>query len=249
MEQKHIVDIHIPSYLVDKNQKLRPSCFLSLAQEMAMEAADVLHFGFDDLAKHNLAWVVSRTHLEFTDTPVWRDDVRFATWHKGIDGLFFLRDYLLTDNDGNIKVKGTSSWLVIDTQSRRLFRTDRLSEYFDVSAQCTENAVEQPAPKIVIPKDAERVLAGKRTVKYSDVDFIGHANNTAYVLWSMDLLPDELVYEGRRKALDINFNLESRAGEEIELWLSVEKTPDEQIYYIEGKVDGRSHFTARFIFQ
>ena len=65
----------------------------------------------------------------------------------------------------------------------------------------------------------------------------------------MDLLPDELVYEGRLKTLDINFNLETRAGEEIELWLSEEKTPDEQIYYIEGKVDGRSHFTARFIFQ
>ena len=80
------------------------------------------------------------------------------------------------------------------------------------------------------------------------MDFIGHANNTAYVLWSMDLLPDELVYEGKLKTLDINFNLETRAGEEIELWLSEEKTPDEQIYYIEGKVDGRSHFTARFIF-
>ena len=249
MEQKHIVDIHIPSYLVDKNQKLRPSCFLSLAQEMAMEAADVLHFGFDDLAKHNLAWVVSRTHLEFTDTPVWRDDVRFATWHKGIDGLFFLRDYLLTDNDGNIKVKGTSSWLVIDTQSRRLFRTDRLAELFDVSPQCTDNAVEEPAPKIVFPKGLQSESMGTRTVKYSDVDFIGHANNTAYVLWAMDLLPDNLAFEGRLKTLDINFNLETKAGEEIELFRTAQITPEEEIYYIEGKVEGRSHFTARFIFQ
>ena len=248
MEQKHSVDLQIASYLVDKNKYLRPSCFMSLAQEMAMEGADVLNFGYDDLAKFGLAWVISRTHLEFADTPKWKDLLQFSTWHKGVEGLFFLRDYLLTDREGNTKVKGTSSWIVIDTQSRRLFRTDRLAEHFDISPQCTDNAVEHPAEKIIIPKDSQTVLAGKHTVKYSDLDFIGHANNTAYVAWSMDMLPEETVLEKPLKVLDINFNLETKAGEEIELYRTAEITPEGQVYYIEGKVNGRSHFTARFIF-
>ena len=47
MENKHIVPLNIPSYLVDFKQRLRPSCFMSIAQEMAMAAAGVLHFGFE----------------------------------------------------------------------------------------------------------------------------------------------------------------------------------------------------------
>ncbi|MGM9790834.1 MAG: acyl-[acyl-carrier-protein] thioesterase [Candidatus Cryptobacteroides sp.] len=248
MEQKYKKALQIPSYLVDSNKRLRPSCFMSLAQEMAMRGADMMNFGHNDLAKFGLAWVVSRTHLEFTDTPKWKDELEFSTWHKKVDGLFFLRDYLLTDTQGNVKVKGTSSWLVIDTRTRRLYRTDRLAENFDLTPQCTEDAVEQPAAKIIIPKDLESELSGRHTVKYSDLDFIGHANNTAYVSWAMDTLPLTTVLEKPLKVLDINFNLETKAGEEIELYRTAQITPEEEIYYIEGKVEDRSHFTARLAF-
>lgn len=246
MADKYSKQSVIASYHVDGTQKLRPASFMALAQEMAFEAATALSFGHAELAKHNLAWVLSRAHIEFDQAPVWQEKVDFKTWHKGIDGLFFIRDYHLLSEDGSSRVRGTSSWLVIDTESRRLFRTDRLCEMFDLTPQNTDNAVETPAGKIVLPKGVGPELVDTHVVKYSDVDFIGHANNTSYISWAMDCMPEGL---GFPKSFDINFTLETKYGEEVELYRTVEKTECGTEVCVEGRVGGRAHFTSKFVFE
>lgn len=248
MEAKHIVDLDIPSYLVDFKKQLRPSCFMSLAQEMAMKAADVLDFGYNQLAEHDLAWVLSRTKLIFEQVPHWQEQVEFSTWHKGISGLYFLRDYQLKDrNSGQILVNGTSSWITINTKTRSLFRTAELSNYFNTEPQCSDFALEEEAGKILVPKDSELVCRHK--VSYSDLDFIGHANNTSYVNWVMDCLPVELLRDSYPKVLEINFSKETRAGEEVDIYRFIAEEEDKTVISFEGKVEGRTHFSARFTYK
>ena len=246
MEKKHSTRLCLPSYLVDFKQNLRPSSFMSLAQEMAMEGAEVLNFGFEDLAKHDLAWVVSRTKLVFNRAPRWKEFVEFSTWHKGVKGLYFIRDYQMTDKDGRVIVNGTSSWITINTKTRTLFRTDELSNYFDISPQNTESALVEPASKILLPKGMQ--LVGSHKVTYSDVDFIGHANNTSYIVWAMDFLSEELLRNSYPKSVEINFNKETRAGEIIDIFRQVEKVDLSDVVTFEGKVDNVTHFVARFIY-
>ena len=247
MENKHIVPLTIPSYLVDFKQRLRPSNFMALAQESAMEAAGVLQFGFEDLAKHNLAWVVSRTKLVFEKIPMWKDRVEFHTWHKGVDGLYFIRDYQMLDKDGSILVNGTSSWITLNTQTRSLFRTDELAQWFDITPQCTDSALEENAGKIVVPKDSRLVTSHR--VTYSDVDFIGHANNTSYIVWAMDCLPSELLRDNFPHIVEINFNKETRGGEVVDIFRKVKEDESSVVVLFEGRVEGITHFTARFTYK
>ncbi len=248
MEEKHIVDLEIPSYLVDFKKQLRPSCFMSLAQEMAMKAADVLEFGYDQLAEHDLAWVLSRTKLVFEKVPKWQQQVQFATWHKGISGLYFIRDYQLRDkSSGEILVNGTSSWITINTKSRSLFRTTELAQFFNTEAQSSDFALKEEAGKILVPKESELVCTHK--VTYSDLDFIGHANNTSYVNWVMDCIPADLLRDSYPKVLEINFSKETKAGEEVQIFRHIEETEDKSVISFDGKVDGRTNFTARFTYE
>ena len=123
---KFCQDICVPCYHTDASFYLKPAGFMDMAQEIAYWAAHELGFGYDDLHVHHTAWVLSRLHFHFEKLPMWRDEVRLYTWHKGADGLFYLRDFFLQDAAGNCLVTGTSSWVVIDEETRRLVRPEEL---------------------------------------------------------------------------------------------------------------------------
>ena len=77
-----------------------------------------------------------------------------TTWHKGFNRLFFLRDFVMTDDQGRERVKATTSWLVLNLETRSMVRDPELVETGTV---CTENAVETPADKVRMPRDVEAV--------------------------------------------------------------------------------------------
>ena len=247
METKHIEKMLIPSYLVDSQQRLRPSSFMCIAQEMAMRAADALNFGFDDLAAHDLAWVVSRTHLIFDRIPHFRDNIEFATWHKGVNGLYFIRDYQMNDASGRSLVRGTSSWIALNTKERSLFRSDRLAEFFDTRPQNLESAIEENACRLRADRNAE--LVASHCVRYSDCDFIGHANNTSYITWAMYLLPADLVNGAFPAELDINFSKETREGENIDIYRNIIESEEGITVNFEGKSSNETHYLLRLIYK
>ena len=243
--KKYIQDYTIPCYDTDASWRLKPTSFMNLAQEAAGQHAVHLGFGYDDLIKTNTAWIISRMHIEFVDTPQWRDQVTLTTWHKGLNRLFYLRDFIMTDAQGNPKVKATSSWLVLNLETRRLVRDPELMEEGTVN---TENVIETPADKVQMPKDVEPVLALEHVVAYSDIDMNAHANNAMYMQWAMDAVEYELAASHPLKALTINFNHETKAGDKVMLYRAVVENEDGIHVYVEGKVEETSSFTVELIF-
>ena len=120
-------DYTITCYEADANQLMRPTAMLDLMQEAANVNASTLGFGYDEMMNSNIAWVLSRIHVKFNSTPRWRDEVNLKTWHKGVSKLFYLRDFILSDKEGNPMVLATTSWLIIDMNTRRLVRNSDLA--------------------------------------------------------------------------------------------------------------------------
>lgn len=232
-------DICIPCYQVDREAALRPAAFMDLAQEIAYWAARELGFGYDSLHIHHTAWVLSRMHIRFPASPQWLDRVSLYTWHKGSNGLFYLRDFELLGANGKTAVQATSSWVVIDEQTRRFVRPEDMQGQLNPDYEVAD-AIAEPAPKILFPKDAEPEPAGEHVVAYSDVDIIGHTNNARYVVWAMDALP---LAEAERpvKDLYINFNRETVPGETVQLY----RLQQDNAWYVEGRVDGKSCFVLK----
>ncbi len=240
-------DITLPCYDVDSARFLKPASFMDLAQEIAHWAAELLGAGFDVLAGQGTAWVLSRMHIHFADTPQWREDLRLWTWHKGFDGLFFLRDFSLRDTLGNERVSATSSWLIIDTESRRLSRNPSENALLDTSTAGDGDAIAAPAPKIQIPRDLQSDFSHSHQVAYSDVDFLGHVNNARYMVWAMDCIDPEFAQVHRPKDVYINFNKETRPGETVRMLRYRETDAEGRIsYYVEGVLpDGRQSFVVK----
>lgn len=235
----------IPCYDTDASWRLKPVSFMNYAQEMANRHANVLGFGYDDLIVSKTAWVLSRMHIRFVNLPLWRDNVSLTTWHKGLNRLFFVRDFLMKDAQGNICVEATTSWIVLNLETRRLVRDPKL---IDEGTTCLDNAIEQPADKVQIPKDAVTEFVMDHVVSYSDVDMLGHTNNAMYMHWAMDAVDYDVTSRKPLKDLIINFNHETRAGEKVSIYRTVVETEDGLRVYVEGKVGDVSSFCIEMLF-
>jgi len=247
-EKKYVVSEVIPCYDVDSNFRLKPASFMDMAQEIAYQAATCLGFGYDDLQKVGTAWVLSRMHYRFLKHPLWRETVNLATWHKGPYGPFYLRDFSLDSPSGERLVECTSSWIVLNVESRHLCRTAEIMEMIPETTVCHDNAIEQTAEKVMLPHGVEAVPAGVHIVEYSDIDLLGHTNNARYVVWAMDCIDFGELRERPVKEVTVNFNHETRAGEEVSLEkVKVEGRDGSAVYYIDGKTDGKSAFCAKIV--
>lgn len=242
---RYTEDITIPCYDTDAAWRLKPSSFMNLAQEAAGRHAVYLGFGYDDLIVSNTAWILSRMHIVFTDVPKWRENITLTTWHKGLNRLFYLRDFILTDDQGRERVKATTSWLVLNLETRRLVRDPHLMEDGTV---CTDNAIEAPADKVIMPKDIEPEYVMEHIVAYSDIDTNGHANNAMYMQWAMDAVDYEVASKRAVKEFVINFNHETKPMDHVQMYRTVVDKEDGCHVFIEGRVNDNSAFCVEIIF-
>jgi len=242
---KFIEKSRVRCFQTDYQYILKPDAFLDLAQDLAGKGAQQTSFNDDNLRANNCAWVLARMQVKF-DKPVRYDEnIEMQTWHKGLNGLYFLRDYQLLNEQGELAVRSSSSWIVMNTETRRISRDEAVMKLIDVEAQSSDHAIEEPCPKVVIPKGAELQEIGFHKVRFSDLDYNGHANNVQYTVWALDHLPEDLVFNHKVKEIVINFNKEARAGETVTLY----HAEVDGAHIVEGKSDGHQVFIEKFIFE
>ena len=242
---KYIEKYTLTCYDTDACWRLKPTSFMNFAQEAAGRHAVILGFGYDELIRNNTAWILSRVHVEFPYTPKWRENMTLTTWHKGLHRLFYLRDFVMTDDQGNVRVKATTSWLVLNLETRRLVRDPHLMEDGTI---CTDNVIETPAEKVVMPKDVESELVLEHRVSYSDVDTNGHANNAMYMQWAMDAVNYDISSTRPVKEFTINFNHEIKPLETVAIYKAIVEAEDGRHVFVEGRVGEQSSFCVEIIF-
>ena len=243
MDKTFSKDYTITCYEADANQLMRPTAMLDLMQEAANVNASVLGFGYDEMMNSNTAWVLSRIHVKFNNTPKWREEVNLKTWHKGVSKLFYLRDFVLSDKAGNPMVLATTSWLIIDMNTRRLVRNSDLA-----LSNTAMHAIETPADKVVIPVDTEPELVRKHPVTWSEIDTNGHVNNVKYAVWAIDAVKPEDIKERPLKELLINYDAEVMPGDVVKISRVRQESEDVIIYYITGKVSDKQNFAVKLVF-
>ncbi len=243
MSKTYSKDHTITCYEADANQLMRPTAMLDLMQEAAGINAATLGFGYDEMINSNTAWVLSRINVKFINTPKWREEVNLKTWHKGMSKLFYLRDFILSDKEGSPLVLATTSWLIIDLNTRRLVRNSDLA-----LNDTTMDAIATPADKVVVPVDVEPELVRKHPVTWSEIDTNGHVNNVKYAVWAIDAVKQEDIKEKPLKELLINYDAEVMPGDIVKISRVRQETEEGIIYYITGKVADKQNFAVKLVF-
>lgn len=246
LNDKITADVTVACFQTDIRYLLRPAAFLDLAQESAIIGAETLNFGDTQLRPYDCAWVLARQTVRFERPVRHGDRIKMVTWHKGLDGPYFRRDYQLLDAEGRPAVNSTSSWVIMNMAERRIARAEFISEIVPDGPQSPDHAIGERAGKVVIPRGAALERIGTHCVRYSDVDHNRHANNVKYTAWAMDALPQDLVCNKSVRELTVNFNREARPGETVELLHAL--APD-GAHIVEGRAGDRQVFIERLLFE
>ena len=157
-----------------------------LFQEAAGEHARAADLETFRLGDGTGTWVLTRLRLHVDGLPAMREAVEVETWPSGRDGLRAYRDYVLRGADGRTLVTGTSAWLVLHVERRRPVRLPESVNVFGPSSphRALVFGDEPTAPASVA---TERAFSVRR----SDLDRVGHANNVRFIEWTTEALDTE----------------------------------------------------------
>lgn len=206
------MEFRVDSRDVDLFNQCRPSAVLGYLQEAATQAALALRVsGPEILEKYGCLWMVTRNWVEL-DAPLrWNDLVAVKTWHRGASGASSYRDFDLF-RAGKPIGQGTSVWVMVSAQERKLFRMKELTEFqgTDGGALCKTIKLHRPAMPEAFDGRTRRELG------YSDTDINGHVNNAHYADFACDSLHLERLGRGKFvRSFQIGYVSECQAGEAI----------------------------------
>jgi len=228
--------------MTDFQYRMRPTAFMDLAQQIGEDDAEEGGFGFSFLRERGLAWVLARQSVEFYTLPRFKDSLEMQTWHRGVSGPFYIRDYRLLAEDGTVAVASSSSWVLLDLKTRAMVMPGKVDLPAVADAAPGQHALEGYATKVIPQRGVPWKRAGERTAVFSDIDYNNHVNNVRYIGWALDVLPMEVLAQKPLRSLSINFNHEVHPGETAELYL--QENPSGE-YFVEGQVESRQAFIVR----
>ncbi len=229
-------EIHVRSFETDLNERWKPACFFQNMQETATHHAS--HFGFDyqTMLSREQIWLISRVKIRFIEFPRLGDRIIVRTWPKGIkQKVFFMRDFQFDNVQGKPYAVATTAWILVNPGARRMLLPSSLKG--TVPDNDGLSALEEPLEKINLPDNLQERL--RITAGYSSVDLMGHVNNARYIEWISDSFPFEPFASRKIDWLQVNYNHEVRAGENISI-LSNQVEGNPSLWAVAGVKPGTS---------
>lgn len=213
--------IHV--YETGPNGKLSLFSLLNFMQDIASDHAEKLRFGRDDLMKENQFWVLSRLYLKMSRWPLWEETVIVRTWPNGTDRLFALRNFDICNNEGMSIGGASSSWLILDRDSKKIIRPDSLIQRMNIK-RVDDIPVRNPIKLDKEVEQGEDDLCLR--IRTSDLDINLHTNNAVYLKWIYDSYDFGFVTKNDPQTAEINYLAESKHGETIKI-----RTTSENMLY------------------
>lgn len=189
-----------------------------LFQEVAGQHIDTAGLGFANLISQGRAWVLCRAFYAVGHLPHEGEEITLRTWSRGDDGLFAFREYELLDAQGNVAVGSSSYWAVIDCVGRKVMRLGGLMDAFESHPESATGRLQLPRLRVSKSATLSQPVSAFR-VKPSMIDHTEHVNNSEYVKWAFDNLPDGS-FALPPFNLSVEYLLETRPDEQVSVCVS-----------------------------
>ena len=166
-------------------------------------------FGLFDLQVYNHTWVLTRLVVDMQRFVTEKDTLCIETWVESVGTVFTTRSFHIKDGHGKTMGYATSTWAIMDMQTRRPVPLDTIPALQRFVVNQTTPLGEAPR----IP-DVNGEIANTFKVKYSNLDVNKHANSLYYIQWISDCFPLDFYLKHAVKRFEINFMREIAYNDE-----------------------------------
>lgn len=237
-------EFHIESYVCDFTGKATLPLIGNFILQAATIHAQQRGFGYEQISKDDVAWVLSRLSIEMYEYPEHDQDMTVETWVEDVTKYFTQRCFAFIDQTGKTIGYARSIWAAIDVISRRpidipAWRPD-LSDYIEKNKACP---VEKPA-KILEVTGIEATMG--YSIRYSDMDINKHMNSVKYIEHVINIFDLSLFKEKFINKFEIVYIAEGNFGDKLKLY---KKEISDNEFIIDTKKDKESVCRCRILWK
>ncbi len=225
----------VKSYEVDNQGYLKIYSLFNYLQETAGNHAQHLGWGYEAMIERNLFWVLARVSVEIKQLPKWRDKIRVTTSPKGVEKIFGIRDFLVSDEAGNTLISVSTGWLIIDAKT---FKAQNVAPIVaNIPINEGRSALKLNFEKI--HAFSESVYEYQRKVSYNEIDVNNHVNNARYIEWIMDCFESNFIENHKVKHILVSYVGEAKYGDLVTVTLT-RSNENENLFCMEANVNDKN---------
>ncbi|MCR4676176.1 MAG: hypothetical protein K5634_02965 [Sphaerochaetaceae bacterium] len=211
MENLHSESIKVNIGNSDATLHLSLPAMMTCFQDIATEHAQLLGIGFKDMSDKGLVWVTTKTMVDIEKSPSFLSDCTVSTMASEIRNGRAYREYTISVRD-KVCVKGKSEWTALDIKTGRPVSAETVMPELEY----VENRVCPSDFRMIDHDFSNAEVLGVCKVRSTDIDFIGHMNNIAYVRSFQSLFTVEQLKKNPFRHFEISYVSSCYEGNEIE---------------------------------
>lgn len=204
--------LSLDTYRVDRSKIGKASGIWQVMQEAACHQMETQRPSYTDLVDDGKALMLARVDLAIPEEIYLDEKLISSSWPCPSSRATFLRNYTL-EKEGRRAAIAATQWTLVDLETRKILKVDEV----DFSNYWYGEYIELMPGKFKIDrKSAENMQqVGEKTVRYSDLDYNGHMNNTYYLDTLCDYIPELAEGTHRVSFLRIHYSKEAPLGEKL----------------------------------
>ncbi len=191
-------------------QYLRPSSLLRIFQDITVEHTELLGLPRQYTLDKGLLWVVAKQHIEIKRMPKYDETICVSTYPSKTMHVLFPRTCEIRNDKGELLVKGTSIWALIDIKTRKMINPN---EHGIAVTDMSEGREFNIPLSNKIPFDLPN--EGEIHAEYSFCDLNGHINNTSYLDIAENMMPIDFLRDHDLNLIDIKYIHEVKLGDTL----------------------------------
>lgn len=204
---------NVTSADIYKDYRISAHAVLLYFQESFARYMACLRLGAFDLVKERKMWVITEMSADMAPADTfWGDDIEVTIWVSEISLLRVYADYYIVNlRTGERVVSGSSSWSLMNAETRHLEPTEAVAEKIAVVPEM----MTETHRKMRFPKDGELLTRIAHKVNRTDLDFNRHVNNRSYLKIAMITSSDRFIAQNRVRKMIIHWQHETYLEETL----------------------------------
>ena len=194
-----------------RNQELSITSLMRYFEELALFQSEAAGVGFDYYHRHQVIWMLHQYDIRINRMPRFGDTVLLRTIPESIYRFMGFRRFWVLNQQGEELVSADSSWLYINTHTRRPLRVSEDMKQAYGHMDNPEARLEMDEIPPMQRTDHEKEFK----VRQTDIDVNQHVNHVQYVDWALEALPPEITGAWKLRRLQVAFKKETVYGQGI----------------------------------
>lgn len=205
LKDRYSVNYKMGLVALQKDYSVSLPMFMHYLQESALLHTFSVHNPKSFYNKDSLAWVLTHWQVKILRYPKFEEEIEVFTWPSAFKLYFGERGFLVKNKKGEDLAFANSSWILLNRPS---LKPERVSDDMKVKFGKAYPFLLDKDFKLPKIKDPKLIYNGNYSVTRRDIDTNYHVNNTKYIEWIYDYLPNDIYNNFRAETLKVVYKKE-----------------------------------------